>query len=136
MKKSESSASTRPVTVAVVGIGGYGHYYLKTLLEQFPPGEVRVDAIVDPLARKAGFFLIVKNLEIPIFDTLPEYYQSIDAGEAAELVVISSPIHFHVSQSCAALQHGSHVLCEKPIGVTVQEADRLIATRDAVSLPV
>ena len=114
---------TGPVTVVMVSIGGYGHFSLKILLEELPKGKVELAGAVDPAAKKAELYRELKTLGIPIFDSLRDFY---DSGLSAELAVISSPIHYHVPQSCLALERGSHVLCDKPVGATIQEAVDLI----------
>jgi predicted dehydrogenase len=121
----------QPVSAVLVGISGMGFYYLKTLLEEFPAGEVELRAAVDPYPEKSELYPELKRLQIPVFDSLEKFYKS---KETPELVVISSPIHYHVRQSCEALLSGSNVLCEKPLGATVQEADQLIQTRDESGL--
>jgi len=121
------SQAQQPVSVVMVGISGMGFYYLKALLEEFSPDKVKLCAVVDPFPEKSECYSEIKNRGIPIFYSLHEFY---GGGNSAELVVISSPIHYHVSQSCEALQHGSYVLCEKPIGATIQDAEHLIRMRD------
>ena len=117
----------RPVRVLVSAIGGYGHYYLQTLLEQVPADRATLAGVVDPQARQARAWPWVESRSVPVFDDIEGFYS---AGHEADLAVIVSPIQFHVPQSCAALEHGSHVLCDKPLGATVQEAARLVAARD------
>ena len=112
----------------MVAIGGYGFYYLKALWEEMNPAEVQIVGIVDPASERSGHFAKIQQQGIPVFDTMESFYA---AGHYADLAVISSPIHYHVPQSCVALQHGTHVLCDKPLGATVQEADELIRVRDA-----
>jgi predicted dehydrogenase len=107
----------------MVGGGGYGYFYLKTLLEQIPADQARLCGVVDPQARQSGHYRHLIEAGVPIFDEIDEYYQ---AGYRADLAVIVSPIQFHASQSCIALSQGTHVLCDKPIAPVVQEADRLI----------
>ena len=115
------------VSILLVGIGGYGYYYLKTLLEEVPPDQFVISGIVDPIAEKSGLYEQVKQLNIPIFSRIEDFYKK---GLAADLVVVSSPIQFHVHQSCVALKNGSNVLCDKPIAATVQEVDEFIKVRD------
>jgi predicted dehydrogenase len=117
----------QPVSVVLVGISGMGLHYLKTLLEEFPPGAVELRGAVDPFPEKSERYAELKRLGIPVFDSLEKFYES---RGTSELVVVSSPIHYHVRQSCEALRSGSNVLCEKPLGATIQKADELIQTRD------
>jgi predicted dehydrogenase len=116
-----------PVRVLVVAIGGYGYYYLQTLLEQVPPDRATLAGVVDPEARRSRAWPWVEARGVPVFDEVDDFYA---AGHRADLAVIVSPIQHHVPQSCAALERGSHVLCDKPLGATVQEAARLVAARD------
>ena len=111
----------------MVAIGGYGYYYLKTLFEEFPPGKVSVKGVVDPDPKSSQIYPTLQKHHIPAFSSLGDFYSS---GKTADLAIIASPIHYHVEQSCEALQQGSHVLCEKPVAATVQEVDRLITVRD------
>jgi len=54
------------------------------------------------------------------------------AHRPMELVAIGSPSGLHAEQGIAAARHGLHVLTEKPIDITVEQADALIAeTRKA-----
>jgi predicted dehydrogenase len=121
-------SADRQVSVVMVGIGGYGHFYLKTLLEEFPPGRIDLCGVVDPVVERSDYYPEIRRRGIPNFSSIEDFYAS---GRSARLAVIASPIHYHVPQSCVALGHGSHVLCDKPIGATVQEADELIGARDA-----
>jgi predicted dehydrogenase len=44
-----------------------------------------------------------------------------------EAVYIASPAHCHLEQVLAAAEAGKHILCEKPLGMTVEEAEQMIA---------
>ena len=48
--------------------------------------------------------------------------------QVPELVFISTPIQFHCRQVCFALEHGSHVLCEKPAAATLEDAQKMLET--------
>ncbi|WP_162864470.1 Gfo/Idh/MocA family protein, partial [Escherichia coli] len=43
-----------------------------------------------------------------------------------DTVVICTPNKFHADLSIEALNHGVHVLCEKPMAMTTEECDRMI----------
>jgi len=122
-----SGMENKPVSVVMLGISSYGFYYLSTLLKEFQPGTIELRAVVSRSPGKSDLYSELKRLGVQTFPTLSAFY---DSGNSAELVIISSPLHYHVPQSCEALGHGSHVLCEKPIGATVQEAEQLIQSRD------
>lgn len=44
-----------------------------------------------------------------------------------ELVIIASYNYMHATHACQALEAGKHVLCDKPFGLVVADADRMIA---------
>ena len=44
-----------------------------------------------------------------------------------EAVYIASPVHAHISQVLACAKAGKHVLCEKPLGMNVAEAEQMVA---------
>jgi predicted dehydrogenase len=127
MKRNRDRSEKERVSIVLVGIGGYGYYYLRALFEEFSSAEIELRATVDPHPQNSDLADELARRNIPVFDTLDEFYGS---GGTCDLVVIASPLHFHVPQSCCALLHGSNVLCDKPAGVTVQEVDRLIETKN------
>jgi predicted dehydrogenase len=122
--------SSKSVSVLMVAIGGYGFHYLKHLLEELQPSRCHLAGVVDPMAERSPLWPGVSLLGIPVCSAIEEFYAQ---GHNADLAVISSPIHWHVPQSLAALSHGSSVLCDKPLGATIQEAWELIRARDRSS---
>ncbi len=49
---------------------------------------------------------------------------------------VSAPHSLHAPLSCALLEHGKAVLVEKPIANTSAQGERMVATADAVGLPL
>jgi predicted dehydrogenase len=49
---------------------------------------------------------------------------------AFDAVIIATSDAFHVAATIAALQAGKHVLCEKPLGISVEEVEKLKAVAD------
>jgi len=48
-----------------------------------------------------------------------------------DAVVICTPPHLHAQISIAAMESGKHVLCEKPLARTLQEAEAMVKTAKA-----
>jgi myo-inositol 2-dehydrogenase/D-chiro-inositol 1-dehydrogenase/scyllo-inositol 2-dehydrogenase (NAD+) len=46
---------------------------------------------------------------------------------AVDVVSVCVPTHLHPEVTIAAAENGKHVLCEKPIALTLEDADRMIA---------
>ncbi len=60
----------------------------------------------------------------------PRWYgdwRALLADEDVEAVYIATPVRLHAEQVVAAAESGKHVLCEKPMGMTVHECDEMIA---------
>jgi predicted dehydrogenase len=115
-----------PISIVLVGLGGYGQVYLAALLDQRDDTRFRVVAGVDPAPQNCTRLAELQALGVPVYRSLQQFHRC----GGADLAVISSPIHRHCSQTCLALSHDSHVLCEKPVAATVQDVDRMIRARD------
>jgi predicted dehydrogenase len=60
-----------------------------------------------------------------------EHWQEVVARPDVEAVIVCTPPHVHAEISIAALQAGKHVLCEKPLTRTLEEAERVVAAASA-----
>jgi len=66
-------------------------------------------------------------------------FESVEAlcrSSEIDAVWIATPNYLHAKHSIIAAEHGKHVLCEKPIAITLDECDRMIeaAARNRVQL--
>ena len=114
-----------PTTMVIVGAGGYGNFYVDALLDHEDKADYRIVGVVEP--NPAGCRRLEELLQqnIPVYPCLADFY----AKNRADLAIISSPLQFHAAQIEAALGNGSHVLCEKPLCVTVDEGERIIRAK-------
>ncbi len=113
------------VSIVLSGAGGYGAYYLKLLSEYVEKSRFRLVGIVDPFVKEVDSPWVQRE-KISLYSSLEEFY----AHNQADLAIISSPIPFHKEQCILAMSKGSHVLCEKPLTVTVKDAMELKQAAD------
>ncbi len=62
---------------------------------------------------------------------IPRYfndYRQMLADPAIEMVTIAAPNALHAKMTCDAARAGKHVVCEKPLAMTLEEADLMIET--------
>lgn len=63
-------------------------------------------------------------------------YEELLADREIEAVYNPLPNHMHVPWSVKAAETGKHVLCEKPLSLTVAEARTLLAARDRAGVKI
>ena len=61
-------------------------------------------------------------------------YEELLADPSIDAIYNPLPNHMHVPWSIRAAEAGKHVLCEKPIGLSVAEVMRLISARDTAGV--
>jgi predicted dehydrogenase len=110
------------VPVFLIGSGGYGKEYLDTLLgRENPPWELA--GLASPDARTSPHYGTLRERGIPVYEKTADFWQGGKGGGL--LTIVSSPIHTHYEYTMEALDHGSAVLCEKPVCADRELMDRL-----------
>ncbi|MFI6493092.1 Gfo/Idh/MocA family oxidoreductase [Streptomyces sp. NPDC050564] len=118
-------ASQQPLAVGLIGAGRMGSFHAETLAHRLP--HVRLAAVADPAPGAA------ERLAAPL-GCATAYTAIVDllADPRIEAVVIATPARTHADLVEAAARAGKAVYCEKPMAVTLAEADRAVsAARDA-----
>ena len=110
---------TRPLRVGVIGVGALGRHHARHLAQLEGARLVGVTDIDSGRARAVAEEL---DTEACALDRL--------LGRV-EAVTIAVPTPAHVEVGLRALERGIPVLMEKPLAVTLEEADRLIAAAAA-----
>jgi predicted dehydrogenase len=63
-------------------------------------------------------------------------YEELLADDKIEAIYNPLPNHLHVPWTIRAAEAGKHVLCEKPIGLNLDEARQVLATRDRTGVKI
>ena len=106
------------IKVAVIGAGWWAtENHLPTL-------RARADVDIRALCGKGRDDLRVVGARFGI-EELVEDYHDLPWGEL-DAVVVASPHTYHFEHAAAALNHGLHVLCEKPMTLNARDAFSLI----------
>jgi predicted dehydrogenase len=116
----DSSAAPCPIRVAVVGLGYWGPNLLRNLHE-IPNAEVvrACDVRREALARVARRYPAIAQ---------SSRFSDVIADPAVDAVVVATPVSTHYDLALAALEAGKHVLVEKPLAGSSQQAQTLVDT--------
>jgi myo-inositol 2-dehydrogenase/D-chiro-inositol 1-dehydrogenase len=113
--------------IAVVGAGRMGSVHLRALGET---RLARLAAVVEPVAESRE--RAAERYRVPAFAMLDELVGS----GLAEGVVITAPTDLHLGVVETCLEAGLPVFCEKPCGVSADQAGRAAAAAAAAGLPL
>ena len=100
----------------LIGTGWIGRFHAETLAHRLPTATLV--AVADPNIEAA------QSIGAP--QAYADPYQLIE-DPAVQAVAISSPAATHTDLVVAAARAGKHVFCEKPMALTLDDADRAIA---------
>jgi len=109
------------VKVGIIGSQFQAEIHATSL--QMMPGVAEVVAVASPTPGNATAF--AKRFGIP--RTFSDYREMLKEKDI-EMVTIAAPnsLHAQMTKDCAAA--GKHIVCEKPLAVTIAEGEEMIAT--------
>lgn len=122
-------APGQPVTAGLIGAGRMGSFHAETLARRLPG--VRLAAVTDPAPGAAR--QLADRLGCPQALTDPG---RLLADPAIDAVVIATPARTHAGLVEAAARAGKAVYCEKPMALTLADADRAIAAARQARVPL
>jgi predicted dehydrogenase len=121
--------STKKINYGLIGCGAFGLFCLEAISKMPEVKLVGVADIDETLARKTAQKFSIKYYN--------DAFHLMDDPEI-EMVHLVTPPHNHHSLSMTALSNEKHVLCEKPLALTLADADEILkAAKDSGNiLPV
>jgi len=105
------------VKFAVVGAGHIGKRHAEMIMRE---SEAELVALVDCRSQKE---CEAERFDVPFFSSIEELLSS---ALDIDVVNICTPNGLHASQSLKALEHKKHVVCEKPMGLSKDNCERII----------
>lgn len=107
----------KKIRVGVIGVGDFGRNHVR-VYHELPDAELIGIHDADPERARQ----IAAEFDTQVFSDVAQLAEQIDAASVAV------PTKLHAQIGAQLLESGVDVLVEKPIAVSVAEADRLIAT--------
>lgn len=119
--------ATENIGWAIIGCGGIGPWHAQAITDAEGAELVAVCDIVEQKAKKLG-----EEYHVPYVTDINELL----ARDDLQAVSICTPSGMHATQAIAAAEAGKHILCEKPLDVTLEKIDTMIdaATANNVKL--
>jgi predicted dehydrogenase len=112
-----------PVRVCVVGVGRAGMVHARNFKDNVPGALLAavVDADLELAEEKA------RDLSVDLF--FSDLRQALDRAEF-DAVCVTTPTFTHAEIAIEAAEAGKHILCEKPMALSLEEADDMIQAAD------
>lgn len=109
------------VRIGIIGVGVMGSAHVNSV-KQLKNCELTALCDIDPKVLER-----YRESCVELFSDS----EALFASGKVDGVIISTPHYFHVPLALRAMEHGIHVLVEKPIAVQKSEAERLVAASKA-----
>ncbi len=108
----------KKISIGVIGCGAVAHFHAQSILAA---ENATLAGFADVRSESAEAF--AKEYGSAAFGSVEEMLKS----PAVDAVCICTPSGFHKSTALQALEQGKHILVEKPLAVTVEDCDAVIA---------
>ncbi len=122
--RAASTPADRKLGIALVGLGGYSKGQLGPALRETK--HCRLAGVVTGDASKGRRWSLEYGFPeeaVYSYDTMARLADNPDI----DIVYVVTPNALHAEHTIAAARAGKHVICEKPMGISVAECDAMIA---------
>lgn len=114
---------------ALVGCGRIAHKHAEILGGQVVAGAT-LAAVCDPQKDRAEAF--GRKYSVPHF---ADYHQMMrEMGSGIDVVCVLTPSGSHARHACELAKYGKHIVVEKPMALTMEDADEMIRACDAAGV--
>lgn len=118
------------INVALIGAGAQGQVLMDAILKLGKESGVRFVAVCDiwkefnltRVSRRLEAFKALGHKGTPYVD----YKEMLDTEKDLDAVIVATPDFWHADHTCAALEKGLHVYCEKEMSNTIEGARRMV----------
>jgi predicted dehydrogenase len=122
-EKNDQNRGKRPLRAVAIGVGSLGRHHARNYDELAKEGRIEFVGVCDTNEETAR--QISENSGTAFFTDWKELL------DKADMVSIATPTETHREIACAFLDRGVHVLVEKPMALSVEEADAMIAAAES-----
>lgn len=120
-----TASGATPVRIALVGCGRISRNHFEAIAKVPELQLTAVCDIVESRAREAG-----ERADVPWFTS----YARMLEQAPCDAVAICTPSGLHPQHGIAAARAGKHVICEKPMAISLSAADELVQECDEVGV--
>ena len=110
-------SENKKIKFAVIGCGHIGKRHAEMITRN---EECELVGLIDIKEKKV---LGIDHYNVPLFKSLEEFFNS---KTEADVISIASPNGFHAEQPMACLEAKKHIVVEKPVALTKQDAEKII----------
>lgn len=118
-----------PVRLGLIGAGWIGAFHAESIARRIP--DTQLVAVADPVPGAAERVATPLGVERTLLDAA-----ELIADPAIDGVVIASPAFTHTELVVAAAEAGKAVFVEKPMALTLEDADRAVAAAASAGVPL
>lgn len=122
-EKHDQTRADRKLRVAAIGVGSLGRHHARNYAEMAAEGRIELVGVCDTDPATAASISAAHGCK--------EYSDWRDLIGKVDAVSIATPTETHCEIACAFLENGVHTLVEKPLAMSLDEADRMIAASAA-----
>ncbi|GAM17160.1 hypothetical protein SAMD00019534_003350, partial [Acytostelium subglobosum LB1] len=123
LDETKYDSTNKTVSLIVIGCGSRGYVY--TLYAAEKPNRLKVAAVCDPIKFRRE--KMAKDFSLDSSMMYDDWKAIAAKDKFADAVLIATPDQLHAEPTIAFANKGYHILVEKPMAVSQEDCDRMVA---------